>query len=376
MEKKKICWITADDYIDVDLPIMPTLSKHYDVDWHIVQNKKTIIDYTTIIKEQTHGTTIRCHFHYLQNRRRNLKIIREYWTLLRQINKRKYILFYFDIDGLPYFFPLVSLMFDRNKVICAAHHVTTPRGAVNYNSAKLYMAFVLNYFKYFHVFSRNQYAIMQKKYPDKKAFYAPLALIDFGKSDSFLPKDQIVFLFFGYIRDYKRVDILIKAANKVYERTEKKFKIKICGFCSDWEKYERLIKYPEIFELRIESIPNEEIPDLFRGSHYFVMPYQDLAQSAALTVAFNYNLPVIASDIDSLKEFIIDGKNGFLFEKGSVDSLAAVMIRLLDADEKSYLQIKRNLSAYVEKNYSMESIVKLYVDYFESLSKKYFIKNV
>jgi glycosyltransferase involved in cell wall biosynthesis len=155
----------------------------------------------------------------------------------------------------------------------------------------------------------------------------------------------------------------------VYEKTNNKFKIKIFGYCSDWEKYERLIKYPEIFELRIESIQNEEIPRLFKESHYLVMPYQDLAQSAALTVAFNYNLPVIASGIDSLKEFIIDGKNGFLFEKGSIDSLAAVMMRLLDADEKSYLQIKQNLSAYVEKNYSMESIVKLYVDYFESINK-------
>lgn len=369
MEKKNICWITSDEYIDVDLPIMPTLSKYYDIDWQIIHNKKANSDYTTSVKELTQGTSIRCHFHYLQNRRRNFKIIKEYWKILRKINKKKYKFFYFDIDGLPYFFPLVSLMFNRNKVICAAHHVTTPLGAVNYHSAKLYMGFILKYFKNFQVFSKNQYAAMQNNYPGKNVFFAPLALINFGKSDSILPKDQVVFLFFGYIRDYKRVDILINAANKVFEKTGKKFKVRIFGFCSDWEKYERLIKYPEIFELRIESIPNEEIPRLFKESHYFVMPYQDLAQSATLTVAFNYNLPVIASDINSLKEFIIDGKNGFLFEKGSIDSLVAVMMRLLDVDEKGYLQIKQNLSEYVEKNYSTESIVKLYVYYFESINK-------
>jgi glycosyltransferase involved in cell wall biosynthesis len=210
---------------------------------------------------------------------------------------------------------------------------------------------------------------MQNNYPGKNVFFAPIALINFGKSDFILPKDQVVFLFFGYIRDYKRVDILINAANKVFEKTGNKFKVRIFGFCSDWEKYEGLIKYPEIFELRIESIPNEDIPRLFEEAHYFVMPYQDLAQSATLTVAFNYNLPVIASDIDSLKEFIIDGKNGFLFEKGSIESLASVMMSLMDIDEKGYMKIRKNLAEYVEKNYSTESIVKLYVDYFESINK-------
>lgn len=348
---------------------MPTLSKYYDIDLHIMHNKRSNSDYIKRVKELTQGTSIKCHFHYLQNRRRNFKIIKEYWKILRKINKNKYKLFYFNLDGLPYFFPLVLLMFNRNKVICAAHHVTTPKGAVNYHSAKLYMGFILKYFKKFQVFSKNQYAAMQNKYPGKSIFFAPLALINFGKCDSILPKDKVVFLFFGYIRDYKRVDILIDAANKVYEKTNKQFKVKIFGYCSDWEKYERLIKYSEIFELRIESIQNEEIPRLFKESHYFVMPYQDLAQSGAITVAFNYNLPVIASDIDSLKEFIIDGKNGFLFEKGSADSLAAVMMRLLDADEESYSQIKQNLYEYVEKNYSLESIVKLYVNYFESMNK-------
>ncbi len=368
MEKKNICWITSNYYIDVDLPIMPSLSKYYNIDWLIIHNRKANSDYLTRVKEVAQAAGIRCLFHYLQNRRRNFKIIKEYWGLLRSINKEKYRFFYFNIDGLPYFFPLVSLIFDRNKVICAAHNVTTPEGAVNYHAAKLYMGFILKYFTRFHVFSKNQYAVMQNKYPGKSVFFAPLALIDFGQCSSVLPKGQVAFLFFGYIRDYKRLDILINASNKVYEKCGNKFKVKIFGFCSDWGKYERLIKYPEIFELRIETIRNEEIPRLFMESHYFVMPYQDLAQSAALMVAFNYNLPVVASDIDSLKEFIIDGKNGFLFEKGSVDSLAAVMMRLLDTDEKSYLRIKQNLSEHVEKNYSIKSIVKLYVDYFESLT--------
>jgi glycosyltransferase involved in cell wall biosynthesis len=353
----------------VDLPIMPALSQHYDIDWHIIYNKDNKINYTELLKERTKGTSIKCHIHLLHHRRRNPKIIWEYWQSLRTIKIRQYQCIYFNIEGLPYFFPLVALMFSRKRVICAAHHVTVPQGAVNFHSAKLYMGFIFKYFKYFQMFSKCQYDVFRSNYAGKKAFFAPIALINYGRSDSNLPEGQIGFLFFGYIRDYKRVDVLINAANRVYEKTGKKFKVKIFGSCVDWKKYERLIKYPEIFELRIEAIPNEEIPRIFNESHYFVMPYQDLAQSATMTIALNYGLPIIASDIDSLREVIGDGKNGFLFKNGSVESLAAVMAKLLDMDKKQYIDLKENVSEYVAKNYSMESIIRPYVEFIDSLRK-------
>lgn len=366
MRKEEICWITSNYFIDVDSPIIPTLSKYYDIDWRIIHNKKANTDYIQGIEKLVKGTPVKCRFHRLQSRRRNVRIVKEYWNILRTIDKKKYKFYYFDIDGMPYLFPLVLLRFNRNKVIWAAHHVTVPKGTETYHVAKLYMPIILKYLKNFQVFSKNQLAAMQEKCPGKKVFFAPLALINFGDRDSRLPKDQVVFLFFGYIRDYKRVDILINAANKVYENTGKKFKVKIFGYCTDWDKYEKLIKYPEIFELKIKFIPNDEIPPLFKESHYLVLPYQDLAQSAVLTVAFNYNLPVIASDIHALREFIVDGDNGFLFESGSVESLADLMMKLIAADEKSYTQIKQNLAKYVEQNYSIESIVKSYVGFFKS----------
>jgi glycosyltransferase involved in cell wall biosynthesis len=369
MDKKKICWITSDEFMMVDLPIMPALSKHYDIDWHIIYNKDNKINYTELIAERTKGTSIKCRIHLLHNRRRNPKIIWEYWQILRKINIRQYQCIYFNIEGLPYFFPLVALMFNRKRVICAAHHVTVPYGAVNYHSAKLYMSFIFKYFRNFQVFSKYQFGLLQDNYSGKRSFFAPIALINYGQSDSKLPKGQIGFLFFGYIRDYKRVDVLINAANSVYEKTGKKFKVKIFGSCADWNKYERLIKYPEIFELRIEAIPNEEIPRIFNESHYFVMPYQGLAQSATMTIAFNYGLPIIASDIDSLREIIVDGKNGFLFKNGSVESLAALIASLLDTDEKQYNDLKENVSEYVAKNYSIESIIRPYVDFIDSLWK-------
>jgi glycosyltransferase involved in cell wall biosynthesis len=370
LKKKKICWITSDEFMMVDLPVLPALSQQYDVDWHIIYNKEAQVDYEKVVAERTKGTSIICDVHYLRSRRRNPRIIWEYWQCLRNVNKEKYQCLYFNIEGLPYFFPLVAWMFGRKRVICAAHHVTVPHGAINYHAAKLYMGFIFKYFRNFQVYSKNQLNHFKDNYSGKKVFCAPIALISYGNSYSISPTDQTSFLFFGHIRDYKRVDILINAANRVHERTGKKFKVKIFGSCSDWKKYDKLIKYPELFELRIEAIPNEEIPGLFGESHYFVMPYQDLAQSATMTIAFNYNLPVIASDIDSLREYIVDGKNGFLFKNGSVESLAAVMTKLLDMEEEQYRKIKENMSDYVNKNYAVESIIRPYMDFIESFINK------
>lgn len=58
-------------------------------------------------------------------------------------------------------------------------------------------------------------------------------------------------------------------------------------------------------------IDDEEIPELFTKSDYLVLPYEDVAQSGPHMIAYNYNLPVIASDIDGFKERVVDGENGF-----------------------------------------------------------------
>ena len=216
------------------------------------------------------------------------------------------------------------------------------------------------------VFSLSQLSVLNGKYKNKNVLYAPLALKDFGES-SLKPEDIITFLSFGIIKDYKRIDVLINAAQKAYEETRKTFLVKIYGNCTDWEKYQKIIKYDFLFNLKIESIPNENIPDLFMSSHYFVLPYQDIAQSGALTVALNYNLPVIVSELPAFKEFVADKETGFFMKTADAESLKEIIIHILENHATIYSSLKKNQQKFVEENLSLESIVEKYKKYINQL---------
>lgn len=364
---KNICWITQDCFIDVDLPVLPELAKKNNIEWNIFVSKSSGISYELLIKDKTEGASLESIVvHKLKNRARSIKLLLEYVAILKTLKDGKFDLYYVDMSGMPYFLPLVRLILGKKNVIVATHNVSTPKGAHSAKLAEVYMAFTLKSFENFHVFSENQKHVLESKVTGKNLLFAPLALKDFGKPNVIKGNEEVTFLYFGIIRNYKRVDLLIKAANNVYKSTQKKFKVIIAGACNEWDKYKSLIEYPELFDLRISSIPNENIPDLFGSAHYFVMPYQDIAQSGAMSVAFNYNLPIIASNLDAFKSYITDEKTGYLIEAGSVESLSDKMLHILNNHDETYLTIKRNQNEYVKLNLSIKSIAEKYIKYFEN----------
>jgi glycosyltransferase involved in cell wall biosynthesis len=367
--RNKIAWITGDYYIDVDLPILPYLIADYDIDWFIVINKSATVNYKPLIESKIDKSKIRIHYLYLNKRVRNPLILFGYFKLIFLLRRASYKLLYFNISGLPYFFPLVTVFLRKRTNIIAIHNVTTPSGAINQNLAEIYVKYLIRNFKNIHVFSDNQKAaLLQLSKTKKNILTTPLSMKDFGQPKYTLGKiSKITFLFFGYIRDYKRLDILIEAANYVYEERGDLFRIKINGACNNWEKYQKLILYPQIFDLRIESIPNEDIPDLFGQVQYAVFPYQDIAQSGAITVAFNYNVPVIVSDLPSFSEFVIDHETGFLFKSLSVDSLASVMLYILDNHDDIYSFLKDKQKLHIHNTYSSQIISMKYKKYFNTI---------
>lgn len=267
------------------------------------------------------------------------------------------------MSGYPYFTPLVYAILGSRRSVIAAHNVTTPKGVKNYRLAQLYTWFTLKAFRNFQTFSINQYDILKQKYPNKKVFYSPFILKDYGQSDA-QPGDTTTFLSFGYIRDYKRIDVLIQAAEKAYAEIQKPFLVKIAGKCEDWEKYQKLIKTPSLFDLQIESIPNSEIPHLFGRSHYFVTPYQDIAQSGSLIVGINYEKPIIASDLDSFREYIHEGQNGYLMKPASIDDLARIIKHIVLNHNEIYPALHEGMKQTKEE-FNEEKIARRYIQFFQ-----------
>lgn len=352
---KRICWITPDYFIDVDAFIVPQLSHDYEIDWILISTR----DSERNIKNLQHYflSPKRITLHY---RQRDPRVIMQYLSIMREINRKSYDLIYTSFHGFPYFFPIFLACCDLSKVIYATHNFTTPRGASNEIFMRIYQDYALRFMNRIHVFSKSQLAEVASILPRKQAYYAPLALKDYGPAMSVPPAEPIRFLSFGYIRPYKRLDLLIKAFESVYLSGITNIELHIAGKCDNWDYYESMISLKGRIKTRIEIIPNEEVPDLISSCHYVVLPYQDIAQSGVLMLAYQYHKPIIASNIEPFKEFVSEGETGYFFKTESYEDLALVIRKAVLSHPEKYEKLQVNVANRALNGYSIPIVLHFY----------------
>ena len=150
-------------------------------------------------------------------------------------------------------------------------------------------------------------------------------------------KDDRILLFFGYVRKYKGLDILIKAMPSVIS-SNPDVKLLIVGeFYDDPSSYQNLIK-----ELKLDNIvkvlnrfvKNEEVGLYYGMSDLVILPYRSATQSAVLNVSYSFLKPVVATKVGGLKEFVDDGETGFLVDPESVIALANGIKTFFDSKDK------------------------------------------
>ena len=303
--------------------------------------------------------------------RNPLNIIRAVKTI-KEIIKFKPDLIYLENFSDPYFAIVCSLFLNKHKVIISIlDYELHPYEKNKFRfSDKFYQIIYLAFFNNFQLFSSQQAGLMQKDHPNKNIFYIPLFLI---KNDFEVPNknyrgrnELINFLFFGKIFYYKGLDILIKAGNVLALRYTN-FKIIIAGHCDDFTKYERLIKNKEVYELKISYLSKDEIQELMMKADILVLPYRQVTQSGPLSMAFNFGIISLASDLDGFQELIKKGHNGFLFKNNSVDDLVKVMEEIILMSYSDRDVIRKNLNKFVSENYDLSKFVDKYKAMFNSV---------
>ncbi len=368
---KKIAWITPTCFIDVDLPIINHLCKAYKISWYIIVSSAEEMQARQLVGSLlTNKHSLQYDFHVRRSRQRSIKSISFLYNILKSIKAGTPDLIYTSEYAMPYGIFLYKLMLDKNISVAACHNVNTPKGATNENFARRYMDMWLKTFKNIQTFSESQCKLLNSLYSNKNVLMALLALKDYGEPTIEKPNinDCTNFLFFGNIVNYKRVDLLLNAVDILAERGIRNFKVTIAGNCKTWEKeYGRLVHHPELVNLKIQRVPNEDVANLFANNHYFVMPYQDIAQSGAITVAFRYNIPPLVSDIEQFEEFVTDGITGYTFKSGDAVALADKMEYLIKEGAKNYDIIRRNEQDFTDNNLSIDIIINKYKTYFDSL---------
>ena len=166
--------------------------------------------------------------------------------------------------------------------------------------------------------------LKQLGYGEKPAFYRPHPLYDnFGpampqrlaQQQLRLEAPGLYFLFFGFIRAYKGLDLLLEAFADA-RLTALPAKLIIAGeFYEDAAPYEALIlKYK--LENRIiratDFIPNEKVGAYFCAADLIVQPYKNATQSGVSQIAYHFERPMLVTDVGGLAELIPDGEVGYV----------------------------------------------------------------
>lgn len=148
-------------------------------------------------------------------------------------------------------------------------------------------------------------------------------------ADAAKPKCNMTMLFFGFIKPYKGLDILLEALPAVLS-VYPQLKLIIAGdvygdknFYTDKIKANRL---SEAVECHFEYIKDDELAGYFERCDVCVLPYRSATQSGVVQMAFAYYKPVIATRVGGISETVKDGINGLLCEPGSHQALADAII--------------------------------------------------
>ena len=133
-------------------------------------------------------------------------------------------------------------------------------------------------------------------------------------------KSKRVILFFGLIREYKGLDLLIEATQLLKNKLNN-FKIIVAGECYDnKKKYLDLTKklnVEDLFIFNFDFIKNEDVSKYFCAADVIVLPYRSGTQSGIAPIAYHFNRPVISTDVGGLSESVHHKKSGLLCKPDS-----------------------------------------------------------
>ena len=149
-----------------------------------------------------------------------------------------------------------------------------------------------------------------------------------------LRENQRYVLFFGFIREYKGLDLLLNAMAD--ERMEKLgVKLIVAGeFYGAPKPYQEQISRHDIGDrvvLHTEFIPDHEVNRYFCAADLVVQPYKNATQSGVSQIAYHFEKPMVVTNVGGLPEIVPDGKAGFVVKPDSQE-IADAIVRYFEED--------------------------------------------
>jgi D-inositol-3-phosphate glycosyltransferase len=123
-----------------------------------------------------------------------------------------------------------------------------------------------------------------------------------------------------------------------------------------WAALESLIEELQLTKYvrkEIRYIPDGDVGILFKASDVSVLPYRRVYQSGVLALSYAQGVPVIAADVGSIREDILEDETGLLFKPGDVIDLAAKIRTYFASDLLKHRETReRSISDYGTQRFS------------------------
>lgn len=153
-----------------------------------------------------------------------------------------------------------------------------------------------------------------------------------------LPANEFVILFFGQIKHVKGLDVLIDAVGLLRPRVTRPFRFVIAGrpWRTSFDAFAAQLSrlgLDDVTTRHVRFIEDAEVDAFYRAADIVALPYRRIYQSAVLLMAMRYRVPLIASDLPGMTEFVVDRDNGLLFRTESAASLADGLLWAIEHPE-------------------------------------------
>jgi glycosyltransferase involved in cell wall biosynthesis len=209
--------------------------------------------------------------------------------------------------------------------------------------------------------------------PDAKYIFHPHPLYNhFGnKVDSSeakrklnIPEGKKIILFFGFIRDYKGLDLLIDAMSKLNNEHILVIAGEVYGsFEKYFQQIEKLGVKNKIVQ-HVRYINDDEVPLFFSAADVCVLPYKSATQSGITSIAYHFDLPLIATNVGGLQESIHHNKTGLIINSPYSNLIAEAIQKYFSQNFKSKFQEEIQK---LKKELSWESLSNAIIEFSKTL---------
>jgi glycosyltransferase involved in cell wall biosynthesis len=197
-----------------------------------------------------------------------------------------------------------------------------------------------------------------------------------AKAELGIREDERTILFFGAIAPYKGLDSLVTAFQRLVAK-DARYRLIIAGRpkegkCEEYWAGIQATIFRTIDPSRviqdIKYVSDEKTELYFKAADVLALPYREIFQSGVLFLAYSYGLPVVAADVGSFRDTIVEGKTGFLCRPHDPDDLCKALEEYFVSELYKHLgEARERIREHARARHSWAPVAQLTRDLYAQL---------